>query len=112
MAHWRPDIEECGLVLLDGTVIPMTNGHDTPEKAFGLLNEEVEPIIRKHGIDFILGIFHTHPSNTDRPSELDVQGWPDSPGLRYFIVTESSVAEWAKDSSGEIRRVALPSASR
>lgn len=94
-SKWNPEVERCGIVLLDGEVVELPNVWHEPERGFGILHEDVAPYIAKHGIDYFLGVWHTHPSNTCHPSELDRIGWISIPGVRYFIVTESEVAEWA-----------------
>ncbi|AWY06114.1 peptidase [Gordonia phage Suzy] len=94
LSKWGLGDERCGVILHDGTVIELRNGWEDPSHAFGILREELEEIFSEHGTHCLMGIWHTHPNNRTSPSKHDAEGWPTG-SLRYFIVTQSEVAEWA-----------------
>ncbi|AOE44820.1 tail protein [Gordonia phage Terapin] len=94
LSKWSIGDERCGVILVGGTILELTNGMDDPSHSFGLLQEEIEDVFRAYGKDSIAAVWHTHPNNKTRPSEEDREGWPTG-SLRYLIVTQSEVAEWA-----------------
>lgn len=91
ISYWNPDEERCGLVV-DGLVVEVRNyasKMETAKAEFAMRRKDVLSVV---GDGTIQGIFHTHPSNSNRPSQLDIAGWPE--GLDYYIVTETAVTEW------------------
>lgn len=73
--------EKCGIVLVDGTLIPSPNIHDSPETAF-----TVDPnLLIKHENE-LWGTWHTHPKTKANLSQADYLGFLNWEGLRHFIV--------------------------
>ena len=88
--------ESCGFVLDSGLIIEARNIASRPTAEFEIDPETHMDVILKHRKN-ILGVWHTHPSNTPSPSRGDVVGWPGVPEWSYFIVTRDLVAEWRKE---------------
>lgn len=89
--------EVCGLITNRFDLIYLANIHPEPESNFRMdwnqFRREVERLIVAN--ESILGVFHTHPSGSGRPSAGDIAGWPNRDlRWRYFIATASDVYEW------------------
>lgn len=92
LKRWNPEEERCGVVLDTGEVVDVLNYAkklSAGKSEFAMRNKDVRKAV---GDGIIRGVFHTHPSNTARPSEKDIAGWPGVP--EYYIVTQNSVTEW------------------
>lgn len=101
MARRSPEREICGFILQDWAICPIDNiaEHD---HNFKMSDQDI--------IDFftvnygaVLGMYHSHPSGREDPSEADIEYAPAR--LRYWIVTPSNVIEW-EIGHGEVKRVA------
>lgn len=101
---WNKFTERCGYVLRDGTIIEIPNNSRNPRRSFKMDLDDLITAFRNHNPRNVVGIFHTHPSNSPKPSREDIAGWP-SESIKYWIVTENAVYEWAKDVSGSVRLV-------
>jgi proteasome lid subunit RPN8/RPN11 len=91
--RWSPLEERCGLITASGEIVDIVNyaveiGLGSAE--FAMLNSDVEQALGGRSLH---GIFHTHPSNSPKPSALDVAGWPAG-NLAYYVVTQTTVTEW------------------
>ena len=84
-AESQPHEEVCGFVLLGKdltvSVLPMKNEHEQPDKCFS--------ISPKKFIDYkinytILGVYHSHPSTAEQPSEYDIKT-SEELGIPYLI---------------------------
>jgi proteasome lid subunit RPN8/RPN11 len=90
--------EICGFICLEWKdkltvkwrVLRMTN--TAAEKLeFAMDPEETIERFEQYG-DSIVGVYHSHPQGSHRPSQNDVDYAPI--GLRYWIVTQDQVIEW------------------
>lgn len=97
---WNYGYEECGLVLKNKTIFSIQNVHAEPYSNFQFSIDDLERFCNEHNYSEVLGVYHTHPSNSPVPSHKDVEGWPKGGELRYFIVTEKDVYEWRKSDFG------------
>jgi proteasome lid subunit RPN8/RPN11 len=88
--------EVCGFVLVDETVVPVTNVSSTPAKDFDMDMDEMMKVI--HGPVKISAAYHTHPSGKPWPSEKDTQRvkflYQQGCPWRYLIVTKEGVFEY------------------
>lgn len=97
---WDPHTEHCGLILKNQVVYPLRNVSDQPDCSFEFCEDELKELYQK-GQDFqALGVYHTHPRNSPRPSTSDIAGWPKRHGIHYWIITREAAWEWAKNNDG------------
>lgn len=73
--------EKCGLILRDGTVIPVKNMHVDPEAGFIIDPQE---LIRYE--EQLWGTWHTHPKTGANLSQADYIGYLQWPTLHHFIL--------------------------
>lgn len=81
---------------------PMENVSITPSNQFKMDDHELVEFYRRH-IDHVVGIYHSHPAGTTKPSSRDLYYAPD--GMRYWIITQDGAFEW--EMSGD-KPVAVP----
>lgn len=91
-----PDEERCGYVLDDWTIVLVRNLAENPEREFQFDPDQQFRIVKAMR-PRIIGMFHTHPSGSHRPSQKDIDSWPPMDGFRYWIGTSKTVAEWEMD---------------
>lgn len=89
----NPHVERCGYILRGWTITLINNVSAQSSEAFEFDPEQQRRVV-EDSREMIMGIFHTHPKGSTVPSQKDIEGWPPIPGLRYWIVTSSEVAEW------------------
>lgn len=77
---WHPVLEKCGLILKDGTVIPVDNTHPYPETGFII----PEDVIQKHSMDIAI-LWHSHPSNNSNLSVEDYKSFLTYPEYIHRI---------------------------
>ena len=97
LALWNSESERCGVILRGDRVVEIDNyvrKIGLGEAEFLMRKSHVKKALKPEGMDAIVGIFHTHPKNTERPSRQDVAGWPALEGVAYYIVTQNKVLEW------------------
>lgn len=96
LARANREVEICGFILDDGTLVNITNVDENPEKGFTMDPDQMMRVIKgKKGIN---ATYHSHPSGRKWPSESDSdhmtflyrQGCP----WRYLIVTTEDVFEF------------------
>ncbi len=91
LAVSSPDREICGFITKDWNIRVVENiaqgGHD-----FEMDPDRQLSIYREYGRDGILGVYHSHPSGRQGPSDTDITFAP--PWFRYWIVTFDAVTEW------------------
>ena len=105
LEYWGPFTERCGYIFRSGEIIEIPNTAINPRRTFSMDLADLLSAFRGKDPSQVVGIFHTHPSNSPSPSKEDVQGWPEQRGLRYLIVTKDDIFEWTKDVSGSVRPV-------
>ena len=106
---WNSSVERCGYVMDTGEVVEAKNIASDPSKNFCMDIDDLIEIFCGKDPRKVVGMFHTHPSNSTSPSKTDIIGWPGSRNLRYWIVTNDGVFEWEKDDRGGVRPVHLGS---
>jgi len=79
-------VERCGLLLDDGTIIETENKHDFPEQGFRIPASELVKYERK-----LTGTWHTHPNGTANLSSEDHEGFRQWPRLLHFIIGTDGV---------------------
>ncbi|AEK07457.1 hypothetical protein PBI_ROPE_11 [Mycobacterium phage Rope] len=88
--------EACGFIMTDGEILEMTNVSLAPRRAFKMdVKELVEKLSDK--VEFIKGIWHTHPGGTTHPSATDLDGIKLGAIQRnwdYWIVTSAGVYQY------------------
>lgn len=95
---WNPTVERCGVILPGGEVREVRNfavdlGYGGGE--FAMKTKHVQEAMGSVPLDRLMGMWHTHPSNSPRPSDADVSGWPVLPRFAsYLVVTSRVVTEW------------------
>lgn len=94
LSLWGEEEERCGVILDGYEVVEIANSASmiagwAGKAEFAMTTDDVSAATR--GMP-VRGIFHTHPSNISRPSQLDIAGWPNVD--EYYIVTKNLVTEW------------------
>ena len=94
LPFWNSKRERCGIILSCGSVVEIYNCANefgmTANCEFAMHNDAVFNAVPPGS--HLKGVFHTHPSGIDRPSSMDIAGWPV--GVEYYIVTQTTVTEW------------------
>ncbi len=96
------EIEQCGIVLKDGSVIPSKNLHEKPETGF-----RVDPVLLVKHADRLAATWHSHPDGPANLSQADYLcflQWPNLThyifgvdGVRVFLVDDGLVVEVSID---------------
>lgn len=93
IGHARAPQEACGLLIAqpppayDPIVLEIPNASPTPETSFEFTSDQARAVIDDllEGVE--LGdvlVWHTHPSNTDGPSSLDLSTRVE--GVKYLVI--------------------------
>lgn len=90
--------EQCGYVLDDYTIVVVKNVSELPKESFEFDPGQQANIVRDLRCRLI-GMFHTHPKGSPRPSDKDRLNWPQIPSFKYWIVAMGQVYEWEKHGS-------------
>lgn len=86
-------LEACGFVMEDGDIIEIRNISLAPRRAFKMDRVQMTEKV-KDRVDFIAGIWHTHPSGILHPSHEDLEAIRMGailPHWDYYIVTKDDV---------------------
>lgn len=86
-------LEACGFIMEDGDIIEIRNVSLAPMRAFKMDKMQLVEKVRDR-IDFIQGIWHTHPGGSIHPSQTDLDGITMGAIARhwdYYIVTANDV---------------------
>lgn len=84
-------LEACGFVMEDGDIIEIRNVSLAPMRAFKMDRQQLIEKVRDR-VDFIQGIWHTHPGGTIHPSHTDLDGiklGAIQPNWDYWIITST-----------------------
>lgn len=85
--------EVCGFIMEQGDIIEIRNVSLAPMRHFKMDREQlIEKLSGR--VDFIAGIWHTHPKGTTQPSHTDLDGIKCGAIQRnwdYYIVTSAGV---------------------
>lgn len=106
MARTYPHREVCGFVVVaDGveTLLPVRNVHPSPKHNFAMHHATQEQYLNMFLAD-ITGMFHSHNNKSAKPSQDDIDSWPEFEGSEdwdYFIVADGEVWEWELDEDRE-----------
>ena len=92
VSMWNPTVERCGIILEGGEVVEVLNYAVMLSGGHSEFAMRVGDVMEAAGDAKVVGVFHTHPRNTCRPSKADIAGWPEVE--EYYIVTELEVMEW------------------
>lgn len=90
MAQASPAREICGFVMAGWILHPIRNVAED-DYTFDMDPEQQLEIFAERKSE-IVGVYHSHPSGSEYPSDRDIYGAPY--GMRYWIVTGKSVTEW------------------
>lgn len=90
MAQESPSREICGFVMQRWALHPIRNVSED-DYAFDMDPQQQLDIFVERKSE-IIGMYHSHPSGSEYPSDRDIYGAPY--GIRYWIVTATSVTEW------------------
>jgi len=85
--------EACGFIMEDGDIIEIRNTSLAPMRAFKMDRQQLVEKVRDR-VDFIQGIWHTHPKGTIHPSATDLDAIRMGAIQRnwdYYIVTKNDV---------------------
>lgn len=85
--------EVCGFIMEDGDIIEIRNVSLAPMRHFKMDRSQMFEKL-KDRVDFIAGIWHTHPGGTTEPSKTDLEGIKCGAVQRnwdYYIVTASGL---------------------
>ena len=98
-AATSPCAEICGFITNRMSPYFVLNSAEEPKLGFYMAPADYAraiELIASSG-DEIIGVFHSHPSGDNWPSQNDMRGWPN-PDLnwRYFIVTINGVFEYVR----------------
>ena len=98
-------VEVGGFILLDWEIMTVKNTSKTPSRNFAMDDETLLDMMLYHKPELV-GIFHSHPSLRNHPSEPDIVTMTLYPWLRHWIVTCTNVYEWrmAHDGPRPVRR--------
>jgi proteasome lid subunit RPN8/RPN11 len=90
LARKSPAREVCGFVMKSWVILPIDNISANDYQFH--MNEEQQLHVFCNYRDEIVGVYHSHPSGSDFPSDRDIEVAPRR--MRYWIVTQESVTEW------------------
>lgn len=76
-SYWNPDVERCGVILTDGSILQLPNTSPTPALTFELSLE---------GLPDISATWHTHPTTGGNLSTPDYLLFLQHPKLWHYIV--------------------------
>jgi proteasome lid subunit RPN8/RPN11 len=85
--------EACGFIMEDGSIIEIKNISLAPLKAFKMCTRDATEKL-SGTLDFVAGVWHTHPKGTIHPSAEDLEGIKRGavqPNWDYYIVTANDV---------------------
>lgn len=86
-------LEACGFIMENGDIVEMRNTSLAPMRHFKMDRLQLVQKIRDR-VDFISGIWHTHPKGSIHPSQTDLDGiraGAIQTNWDYFIVTANDV---------------------
>lgn len=95
--------EAVGIILLDGTVLPLRNELASPN-SYEVSAEQLAELCETYDPTEFAFIYHTHPSDTPQPSKADHEQmrylhdfWP---WIKHIIFTETAMQVWEVRSTG------------
>jgi proteasome lid subunit RPN8/RPN11 len=86
LALWNPQVERCGFVLDDGSIVECPNVDPNPEKSF-----EISPDSIGQYEGRVSATWHTHPRTGPNLSVEDYRAFQSYPDWFHYIVSESEV---------------------
>jgi proteasome lid subunit RPN8/RPN11 len=86
LAHWNPNVERCGFVLNDDTIVECPNVHENPEKFFEISLESIGQYR-----DRVVATWHTHPMTGPNLTAEDYRAFQGYPEWFHYIVSEREV---------------------
>ena len=81
----------------DGEIIEVANIHADPLKGFVMSGPDILNSIGREELIRIVGIWHTHPKGTTKPSKTDIDAIKCGAIHKnwfYFIATKDEVTQW------------------
>lgn len=82
--YWSPVQERCGVVLVDGSIVELTNHSANPENDFHIKAEDLK------GLD-VAATWHTHCHDSPNLSTPDYVAFLSRPQWFHYIATETEV---------------------
>lgn len=77
------NLERCGFVFADGSLVEIDNIHDTPERGFRM---DPAQILEHVDNPDLTGTWHTHPGGDPNLSQEDYAGFMNWPHVEHHIV--------------------------
>lgn len=96
--------EACGFILDDGEIVEIANIHPDPLRGFSMSGQDILNKLDKESLSRIIGIWHTHPKGTIKPSKTDIHAIRSGAILKnwvYFIATKDQVSQWNPEDYAE-----------
>lgn len=91
--------EVCGFLLTEWRIEPVRNISASPHRSFAFDPDTLLDYLLTRNED-ILGIWHTHPSGRNFPSDADCSVMTLYPHFRHWIGTVMDVYEWRMTDGG------------
>lgn len=89
LEKYEGELERCGLILKDGSVVEVKNIAPEPKNAFYACPEDLLPYLEE---DLIAGTWHTHPNASSNLSPGDHETFVFWPDCRHYIVGSDGVS--------------------
>jgi proteasome lid subunit RPN8/RPN11 len=84
--YWGPQLERCGFILKDGSIVEMPNVHKDTQAGFKIAPEDI--LKYEEGV---AATWHTHPVTGPNLSPEDYRCFLDWPNWSHFIVCRDKV---------------------
>ena len=88
MMSAKSDVERCGFLTNKYDIVWVRNAHESPDSNFIMDQNDYKKAIERIAVggDWIIAVFHTHPSGNPFPSANDISGWPDSRLAWWYLI--------------------------
>ena len=93
-SYWQPQVERCGAVLEDNTIVEVANTHKDPAHNFSFDEIPAKAI----------ALWHTHPSGCANLSAEDYRTFQNHPQYLHIIIGQKEVAYYFVDTDGSVIR--------
>ncbi len=86
LEHWSPEVERCGFILEDGSIVEVPNVSETPAEAYVISTDDL-----MHYLDRATATWHSHNTGTGNLSVADYQNFLNWPDWRHYIIERERV---------------------